>query len=444
MSATPVERFEVEDRDPAALLEVAAANEREIRERELLRLRLAYQWAIGHPATPDTGIATPGGPALDVLDGEESLGGDGTPPVAAFTPEPFAAAIGQTPPAAARLIGDALDLRHRLPLLWKRVQRLEVPAWQARRVAQQTRLLSKPAAAWVDDRLARTGCGPVVVDRLVAQAAAEFDPASQQTAEEQAQANWHVTLSDPDPTDYVGTSHLDAIGDTPTLREFHDLVSQLAHQLLTDGDSSPLGVRKIKALRLITHAIKHGRTLEHTTSSGPSGRTGKMTVYVRVDADDLDTDADGGVAYATGEVERLGAATLTRIRHWVGHHQVVIQPVLNLQRGDAVDVHDPPAWMRELVILRDDHCVFPGCTRDARACDIDHIIPYEDGPPGQTHPDNLACLCRRHHRAKTAGAWRYHRTAEGHYLWRGPYGRSYLVTPDGTVNLLVGSGPNRS
>ena len=88
--------------------------------------------------------------------------------------------------------------------------------------------------------------------------------------------------------------------------------------------------------------------------------------------------------------------------------------------------------MRDLVILRDRHCVFPGCTRDARGCDLDHTIPYDpDGPPGQTNPDNLAALCRRHHRAKTLGLWRYVRTPDGAYLWHGPYGITYLVTRPG-------------
>ncbi len=168
----------------------------------------------------------------------------------------------------------------------------------------------------------------------------------------------------------------------------------------------------------------------------PSKTAGKVKVYVRVDADDLEVDATGGSAFAAGTIEKLGAATLTKIRDWVGHHQVVIQPVLNMQRGDAVDVHDPPAWMRELVELRDGHCIFPGCTVDARSCDLDHEIPYDpDGPPGQTRPDNLACLCRRHHRAKTAGLWRYTRTPDGHYLWTGPHGTTHLVTPQGTHKL---------
>ena len=84
--------------------------------------------------------------------GDESLGGDGTPAVAAFTPEPLALALGLSPGAGAQLIADALDVRHRLPLLWKRVSRLEVPAWQARRVARQTHRLPKAAAMWVDEQ----------------------------------------------------------------------------------------------------------------------------------------------------------------------------------------------------------------------------------------------------------------------------------------------------
>ena len=50
-----------------------------------------------------------------------------------------------------------------------------------------------------------------------------------------------------------------------------------------------------------------------------------------------------------------------------------------------VDAHDPPAWMRDLVILRDPRCVFPHCQRDARACDLDHTIPLRRHRP--TRPD---------------------------------------------------------
>ena len=136
---------------------------------------------------------------------------------------------------------------------------------------------------------------------------------------------------------------------------------------------------------------------------------------------------------SSGEVEKLGPATLDLIRAWLDDSKARILPVLDLNRTDAVDQHDPPPWMRELVILRDRHCVFPWCGRDARACDLDHIVPVTDegGPPGQTNPQNLAPLCRRHHRAKTAkdGAT----NAPGRHLRLDlPLQRHYLVTDNGT------------
>jgi hypothetical protein len=107
-----------------------------------------------------------------------------------------------------------------------------------------------------------------------------------------------------------------------------------------------------------------------------------------------------------------------------------------MDRTDAVDPHDPPAWMRELVILRDVTCVFPGCQADARSSDIDHIEPYDPlGPPGQTSPDNLAALCRTHHRHKTHGGWRYTRHRDDAYIWRSPDGRTYLVQHGRTYTI---------
>ena len=94
--------------------------------------------------------------------------------------------------------------------------------------------------------------------------------------------------------------------------------------------------------------------------------------------------------------------------------------------------------------MRDAHCVFPGCTRGARGCDLDHITPYvpteAGGPPGQTHPDNLAALCRRHHRLETLGRWTHHRdpAPPDHlpsYTWTDPHGRGCRVTRDTTVLL---------
>jgi 5-methylcytosine-specific restriction endonuclease McrA len=109
-----------------------------------------------------------------------------------------------------------------------------------------------------------------------------------------------------------------------------------------------------------------------------------------------------------------------------------------------VDAHDPPEWMRELVIQRDAHCVFPYCGTRARACDLDHITAYVEpdhgGPPRQTSPDNLAPLCRRHHRCKTFTRWHYRRRPDGSYEWTDPSRRRYLVAPGHGTYPLTDSG----
>ena len=61
-----------------------------------------------------------------MLPGVERLigfGGDGTPEVAEFAPAELGAALGVSDTSAAMLIGDGLDLRHRLPRLWARISR---------------------------------------------------------------------------------------------------------------------------------------------------------------------------------------------------------------------------------------------------------------------------------------------------------------------------------
>ena len=118
MSTTVREQYEVGDLDPSAVLELARDNERELREREFLKLRLAAHWADLHPATQDTGVET-----LGARRSWPTSPWAGTAPRRwrRSRPKPFALALGMSPSAGAQLIADALDLRHRLPLLWKRM-----------------------------------------------------------------------------------------------------------------------------------------------------------------------------------------------------------------------------------------------------------------------------------------------------------------------------------
>ena len=71
-------------------------------------------------------------------------------------------------------------------------------------------------------------------------------------------------------------------------------------------------------------------------------------------------------------------------------------------RGRTINAH-----LRTALVFRDRCCVVPGC-RVAYGLEIDHVEPLEFG--GDTRLDNLALLCRHHHRMKTYDGWILERT----------------------------------
>ena len=104
------------------------------------------------------------------LDCEVPVGGPGTPALAAFSAEPFGAALGISTISAMNLISVAVELKHRLPGLWALSEGLEVAAWKPTMIARLTSHLSAEAAAYVDEELApilATRGGPTI-ERVVA------------------------------------------------------------------------------------------------------------------------------------------------------------------------------------------------------------------------------------------------------------------------------------
>ena len=276
--------------------------------------------------------------------------------------------MGVSTQSAMGLMAHALDLRHRFPLLCAKVEALEVAPYKTRQVAEATRSLPYEAARWVDEELAArvNGFGVPTIQRLVALAAARFAPEEQAEKEQTAGSGHHVTLSHPRPGDFAGTSWLEAAGDTKDLTAFHRLVCEVAKQLGRLGETDDFETRKARALGVIAGGqgaldLLYG-SADAATLPRPSVQT---NLYVHVSLADLAVGASG--EQVTGEVEKLGPATMDLIRTWLQDSKARILPVLDLDRTDAVDQHDPPPWMRELVILRDRHCVFPWCGRDARA-----------------------------------------------------------------------------
>lgn len=87
-----------------------------------------------------------------------------------------------------------------------------------------------------------------------------------------------------------------------------------------------------------------------------------------------------------------------------------------------------PADLTRYLQTRDGTCRFPGCPRPATTCDLDHTTPYT--PNGHTNHDNLAHLCRNHHRLKHHTHWQMTQHPNGTIHWTSPTGRHHTTHPE--------------
>ncbi len=140
------------DLDATATLAVAEREVAARRRQGVERLQLLLHWADLHSEDPQ---ARPG--AVPLSRGGDrlvELGGEGTPEVSELCWAELAIALETGVVALRNQAGQALDLRHRLPLLWALVQELWVEPWVAQKVAAMTRGLTRDQAGLVDTALA--------------------------------------------------------------------------------------------------------------------------------------------------------------------------------------------------------------------------------------------------------------------------------------------------
>src|SRR5829696_2089187 len=241
-------------------------------------LILAAAWADTHPkrATQlnEAGKPCPGG------DRGRIFGADSNPEASEFCPVEFGALQATSTAAAALLIGDALDLRHRLPLIWHRVRAGEISPSKARRVAQATRELSDEAAGLVDrgivEHLATLPWNRflLVLSALIMEA----DPKAAEHRARAAERDRFVRAGQANP---AGLKLLIAQANAGDVLTFMAMVNRIADILAFDGDPDPADLRRSKAIGilaqpayalhlLITHQNQAEKPIE---TKEPSPRT---------------------------------------------------------------------------------------------------------------------------------------------------------------------------
>ena len=221
-----------------------------------------------------------------------------------------------------------------------------------------------------------------------------------------------------------GTVDADAVLDTADALDFETAVAQAAAELAANGSTDTLDVRRSQAVGVIArHYLGDLLNTDHG-GAGPLVKPRRVAINVHL------RDQDTGRCDTT-----RAPISVEQVKGWCTHPdtQVTIRQVIDLNEHIRVDAYEVPDRLDHQVTERDGTCVHPWCTRPATSCDDDHCIPYDHGGP--TSSDNIAPLCRRHHRTKTHRRWRYRFLRPGHYLWTSPGGLSYYRDGTGTTDL---------
>ncbi|GAB3698299.1 DUF222 domain-containing protein [Mariniluteicoccus flavus] len=411
----------------------------------------AYSW-IDEPLSDNDS-------APSVLHGERLmvLGGDGTPEVAEFCSLEVGPALGISPNAAAQLIADVLDLRHRHPQLWALVIGGYVRVFAARKVAQLTRSreLTHEMAGEVDRKL--TPFAPqYTVTRLLSQAELLCDVVDPEGAEERRKAALERRFVNVRAGE-AGTALVTGQVDGPAGLRLDQTVTQLAgilrdagHRDSADGDGTVVdgaevdrldeqfAVLRAQALELLADPARAGRVLgagsldldgtdETETSSGLPSRKDLLELVVHIRPDEVDRGAGG-------EVTGLGSVARSQLDALLADAaQVTVRPVLDPEVPHVTVVYEPTEAQRREVLLREEYEAFPFSTRRSAGkwIDLDHIVEF---PLGSTCTTNLTPLSKRVHRAKTFGGFTSTPVRPGVKHWKTPTGQEFWTTPHGTYS----------
>src|SRR3954449_6400752 len=257
--------------DAAGVLAAARRLRAEANVAEAQVLASAVAWAHLH-LVDDLDLAA----TVLVEHGKDTgipIAGDEAPLVSQFAVAEFAAALGLSAGAGRTLVGHALELAHRLPKTWARVQDGSLAPWRARRIAEETLCLSAEAAAFVDRMVApfahRTGIAQT--QRLVEDAIARFMPQFAAQRRDRANEQRYFTI-DHDQVSFAGTSRVHGELDLADALDLEDAVRAGAEQLKALGNAESLDVRRSLAVGMLARG-EQALELEVGAGAVPTDRS---------------------------------------------------------------------------------------------------------------------------------------------------------------------------
>ena len=379
----------------------------------------------------------------------------GDPAARHWVREEVACALRLSPQTAAARLADAADLTGRLPATLAAVAAGRITLLHARALVDAVRVLPDPVATAIEAAvLTRAGEQTVAeFKRSVARAVARHDPRDpvQQHTDAAAQRRVDIypaehgmaqliALLPADGAALIATALDTAADRTATAaRTATDRTATAARTAAARNggrtDPRTMAQRRADALVDLATCTLHGHPDPHTgggpvdldTTGVPLWQGRRPTVQVTVALSTL-LGLDHQPAELAGHGPIPAALALRIATDPTGSWQRLITDEHGYLLDHGRTRYRPPANLREHIINRDRTCRFPGCSRPARRCDIDHLQPYAHG--GTTEQCNLHCLCSRHHHAKHDADWQTHRDHTGTTHWTSPTGRHYTKPPE--------------
>ena len=401
------------------VLDVAEACADTVRRAEVDLLRVAYQWAVLHSAERLDPVesAKPG------REKARRFGGAGTPEVTEFAAAELGVRIGRSPWAARQLIADALDLRHRHPQLWARVEAGEVRASYARHVVAKTRDLERDEAAYVDAAVVESADGRIAWSRFEALVAAKVAQAAPERARERELRAQRAAFAKRLRGEADGMSSYLVRADLATIEAidagFARKAREVAEARPDDPDLQTEDQRLVRAVLLAATGADAG------AEEADLLPVVELVVHVYAGSD------REGVARIQGH----GPVTEEWLRQVLGPRaRFRVQPVLDLAGQAPVDAYEIPDRHRKAVQLIMPADTFPFASCTSTTMQVDHTVPHDEG--GVSGIGNYGPMTTGHHRVKTHGAgWQVQQPFPGIFVWCDPGGVFYLVDHTGTRRI---------
>jgi len=330
-----------------------------------------------------------------------------------FAGDEVAVELRLTCAAAGHRMDLAETLTARLPATFAALQRGEIDLGRARVLAELTRPLSDGDARRVEERVLPRAPeqNSSQLRQSTRRAVIKVDPEGAERRHRRCLADRRVGVAPRED----GMADLSIFGAAHDIAAAFEHIDRLARMSRGGGDERTLDqIRADTALDLL---------MGRCAAAPAPGRNATVQVVVPISAL-LGLDEEPGELAGYGPIPASMAREIAAEGTW---RRMLTDPASGALLDFGRKTYRPPAALADHVRARDKTCVFPGCRRPARRCDLDHSKRSPDGP---TAADNMAPLCRRHHRAKTHGRWSLVQEAPGRFRWTTPAGRTFIREPE--------------